>query len=217
MMHTISKMMQKQIHLITRLLIVGLCLGTVALTGCSTKLKVIESTQAPEFSSVNLQTARVVINHAALGKAYNYRPYQYSGIYLSNCLLDIAHVYNSDVRLDSKVEDYDATIARMQKNNNMDFLIFAVIENWEDHATEWNSIPDRVTLDLKLVRLSDAKVVAHELFATSSKWATLGGDHPQDLLAQPINTIFNKWFGIEKNLNPTAFPCETATLKSDYY
>ena len=56
------------------------------------------------------------------------------------------------------------------------------ILNWIDRATEWSGIPDRITIKLIVYEVESGKDVASVMSRASSKWGTLGGDHPQDLL-----------------------------------
>ena len=59
------------------------------------------------------------------------------------------------------------------------------IMEWEDRATEWSGLPDRIRIELQTVgpdgTLRDSTVVSG-----SSKWATFGGDHPQDMLTPAL-------------------------------
>lgn len=192
-------------------------LGTLVLSGCSSKFKVIDSNTDSELSADALLKSRIVVNNAIPGTAVSTNKlYDLSGIYLSNCLKDMILNYNSNVKLDSQAEELPNLLKRLKKNNNVDYLVYGKIINWEDHPTEWNGIPDRISIELKLIRISDEKVLASESFIASSKWFTFGGAHPQDLLAKPLTDILYKWFGESVQLNPDNYECEDSMLKSDY-
>lgn len=188
----------------------------VNFSGCSTKLKTLQSSQSSNLELTELSNANIVINNAAPGCAPNGHFYDKSGIYLSNCIKDMIVILNKNTKLSNKTLSLDEMVKYVAKNNNAKYLIYASILNWEDHVTEWTGVPDRITIDLKLVKIPYGTVVAHEEFMSSSKWATLGGDHPQDLLAKPFSDIFQKWFGKSGVLNPTHFTCEKPTLQADY-
>jgi hypothetical protein len=66
------------------------------------------------------------------------------------------------------------------------YYVVPEILHWEDRATEWSGIPDRLEVKL-LVYDSSKKEIAATIIGGKSKWATLGGDHPQDLLPEPLN------------------------------
>jgi len=60
------------------------------------------------------------------------------------------------------------------------------IERWEDRATEWSGKPDRIILDFRILDVGTAQVVDAALVSGTSRWATFGGDHPEDLLPRAI-------------------------------
>ncbi len=64
-------------------------------------------------------------------------------------------------------------------------LVTPTVLEWEDRATEWSGKPDRLQVDL---RTTNAKgvLVDSAIVSGSSKWATLGGDHPQDMLLHAL-------------------------------
>lgn len=69
-----------------------------------------------------------------------------------------------------------------------------VILNWEDRATEWSGIPDKITLKLAVYEVQSGKLITSTVTSASSKWATFGGDHPQDLLPEPMKRFVTPLF-----------------------
>ena len=66
------------------------------------------------------------------------------------------------------------------------YYVVPEILHWEDRATEWSGLPDRI--EVKII-VSDARrngEIGSAIISGKSKWATFGGDHPQDLLPEPI-------------------------------
>ena len=61
------------------------------------------------------------------------------------------------------------------------------ILHWKDRATEWSGIPDKIEVKLSVYESNSEKELASTVLSGKSKWATFGGDHPQDLLAEPLN------------------------------
>jgi hypothetical protein len=59
------------------------------------------------------------------------------------------------------------------------------IMEWEDRATEWSGLPDRIRIALQTVE-PDGTVRDSTVVSGSSKWATFGGDHPQDMLTPAL-------------------------------
>lgn len=73
----------------------------------------------------------------------------------------------------------------ISERRDADFYIKPTILNWEDRATQWSGRPDRIGVSLQTFARSGALVDA-TLIEAKSSWWTLGGDHPQDLLAKPF-------------------------------
>ncbi len=61
------------------------------------------------------------------------------------------------------------------------------ILHWEERATEWSGKPDRIEIQLVIFDAATKKEIANSSYTGKSKWATFGGDHPQDLLPEPTN------------------------------
>jgi hypothetical protein len=61
-----------------------------------------------------------------------------------------------------------------------------IIVLWEDRATEWSGRPDRIIIRITMLDVASGQIVDVSTIQGSSKWATLGGDHPQDLLPVPM-------------------------------
>lgn len=61
------------------------------------------------------------------------------------------------------------------------WTVTPLILEWEDRATELSGLPDRIRIELRTTdpagQLRDATSISG-----ASKWATFGGDHPQDML-----------------------------------
>lgn len=191
-----------------------ICTGVCA---CTAQVKNLQSEQDPKLAKVDMRKAKILINHAAEGKAVAYgTTYELSGIYFSNCMKEIAANYNPSVKLAGHVSSETEMINNLRAKGNIEYLIYGTIINWEDHVTEWNDMPDRINIDIKLYEVKTGKVLAHENFISSGKLLTVGGDHPQDLLAGPLIEILGKWFGSDLILNPEDYPCETPALQFDY-
>lgn len=80
------------------------------------------------------------------------------------------------------------------KQRGLTNVLEPTILHWEDRATEWSGIPDKITLKYAVYDVATGASVASAVLSASSKWATLGGDHPQDLLPLPTNQFVDKLF-----------------------
>jgi hypothetical protein len=61
------------------------------------------------------------------------------------------------------------------------------ILHWEDRATEWSGKPDRLEVMLTVFDTATGAEISTVSLNGKSKFLTFGGDHPQDLLPEPIN------------------------------
>jgi hypothetical protein len=68
-----------------------------------------------------------------------------------------------------------------------DYLVVPEILRWEDRATEWSGIKDTLEIKIAVYDASSGKELAATTLLGKSKWASFGGDHPQDLLPEPVN------------------------------
>lgn len=73
------------------------------------------------------------------------------------------------------------------KATNFEYYVIPEILHWEDRATEWSGIPDKIQVKISIYEGKTWKEVASTIISGKSKWATFGGDHPQDLLPEPLN------------------------------
>lgn len=83
------------------------------------------------------------------------------------------------------VQSFDDALESAKKHN-CKYLVYLTLLHWEDRATEWNGIPDRVELKVEVVSVTTGDTVTSAIVKGKSGLATFGGDHPQDLLPQPL-------------------------------
>ena len=74
----------------------------------------------------------------------------------------------------------------MAQQNGSTYLIYPTILHWEDRATEWSGKADKVSVKISVIKVGSGVEVDAVVINGKSKWATFGGDHPQDLLPPPI-------------------------------
>ncbi len=79
----------------------------------------------------------------------------------------------------------DLTCLLNEGRKDYSYYVVPQILHWEDRNTEWSGIPDRVEIKITVYDASGKDLAAIVLSGTS-KWATFGGDHPEDLLPEPI-------------------------------
>ncbi len=89
----------------------------------------------------------------------------------------------------SRVEDFDQAL-NSARIGGYSYLVFPTILHWEDRATEWNFMRDKVEVKIDIVDVFSGEAESSTVIDGRSGIATLGGDHPQDLLPDPINEYF---------------------------
>jgi hypothetical protein len=89
--------------------------------------------------------------------------------------VDVAHAYQA----------YEDAL-KTARDKGFKYLVYPTILHWEDRATEWSGRPDRVELKIEVIEVATGTQLDNVVIKGTSKWATLGGDHPQDLLPKPV-------------------------------
>jgi hypothetical protein len=78
-----------------------------------------------------------------------------------------------------------------------DYLIVPTIIHWEDRATEWSGRSDRIEIEVRAVDVPSEKTLSLGSVTGKSKWATFGGDVPEDLLPVPLGVYVDWLFSPE--------------------
>ena len=94
-----------------------------------------------------------------------------------------------------------------------DYLIVPTVVHWEDRATEWSGRPDRIEIEIRAVDVPSEKTLSLGSVAGKSKWATFGGDVPEDLLDLPLGMYIDWLFAPDGTPlpQPRAEPEQTMT------
>lgn len=81
-------------------------------------------------------------------------------------------------------QDFDASLDAARKIGAR-YLVVPTILEWEDRATEWSAIPDKASIKIAVIDVATNATIDSVIIKGKSGLATLGGDHPQDLLPEP--------------------------------
>ncbi|SEH32105.1 protein of unknown function [Magnetospirillum fulvum] len=162
----------------------------VALTaGCSSKYRV-DSYEGPQGK---LPTSASFYVSMPQDGSYGSEYYSGSGLMTANEAVTALSHHVAKVRRANVVEDTEVALAKA-KSNDCRYLFEPRILHWEERATEWSGKPDRITLKMTVYEIPEGTVVASTVTRASSKWATFGGDHPQDLLPVPMANFVDGLF-----------------------
>jgi Domain of unknown function (DUF4823) len=159
----------------------GLVLLTVVLAGCTSTY-----TQSDLSSpTVKLERGKVVAIATPANGSYGGKEYAGSG---QSTATAVRAAFAKFARETSVVSECQTLSCLTEKvGATVDYLVIPEILRWEDRATEWSGIKDKLEVKLAIYDARSGKELAASSLGGKSKWATFGGDHPQDLLPEPIN------------------------------
>ena len=121
---------------------------------------------------------------------YGAKPYAGSGK-MTSSVIKAALQKNSQKAVNaSRIEAFDEAL-NSARRGGFSYLVFPIILHWEDRATEWNFMRDKVEVKIEIVDVFSGEAESATTIEGKSGIATLGGDHPQDLLPDPIYEYFS--------------------------
>lgn len=120
---------------------------------------------------------------------YGDRYYSGSGRMVSQTIKSELIGKLDNVIIAKQPEEYSKAV-EFAASRKFDYLIYPTILHWEDRATEWSAKADRVKVKMTVVDVKAGQVIKSAVIEGKSGLATLGGDHPQDLLPEPTKAFF---------------------------
>ncbi len=112
---------------------------------------------------------------------------------VSNLIRSAFLRYVIDVEIASKKESFSEALDSA-KESGRDLVVYPTILHWEDRATEWSGIPDKADIKLVIADTKSGEIQSSVMIQGKSGIATFGGDHPQDLLPEPVNKYVDGLF-----------------------
>ncbi len=151
------------------------------LAGCANSYR-IERDGGASNPTVPLiaKTDRVLVTLPSDG-AYGATRYQGSGQSTQQSVIASLAAMGVSVSVGGPCDD-PAAASAMGKQAGVQWVVAPRIHQWEDRATEWSGLPDRIRIELRTIATSSSSPTDITIVEGSSKWATFGGDHPQDML-----------------------------------
>lgn len=81
------------------------------------------------------------------------------------------------------IETSDEAVALQRaRNAGVDYIVSPSILHWEDRATPWSGFRDKVTVEVRLLRVSPPNVLSTVIFESRNNSITFIDGRPQDLL-----------------------------------
>ena len=149
------------------------------LAGCSATYK-----QDVVYKPVSkLERGKPVVVATPTNGSYGNREYQSSGRHTAQVVQSAFSRFSSTVVVLPNCRDIQCLL--QDGKQKYSYYVVPEILHWEDRNTEWSGLPDRVEVRL-VVYDNVQKELASVVVSGKSKWATLGGDHPEDLLPEPF-------------------------------
>ena len=155
--------------------IVALIVISAALTGCTSTYH-MEVLKSPDRKF--LKTHSITIQTPKNGY-YGEQEYVRSGQMTADAFKSEFLRYASNVTIDPK-----GKLSFSNPSNT--YYVRPEILQWEERATEWSGRRDKIKIKVDVYDMKTKSQQSSVIFSGKSKWATFGGDHPQDLLPKPI-------------------------------
>lgn len=159
----------------------------ILLSGCASTYKqtdlAMQTSRLENGKSVLIATPK----NGAYGK-YNYTK---SGQMTALAVNAAFSKHTDKVEVASECSDL---LCLQKKSQTSYYYVIPEILHWEDRATEWSGIPDKIEIKLTIFNARNNRKLASTIISGKSKWATFGGDHPQDLLPEPISKFVDSLY-----------------------
>ncbi len=159
------------------------------LSGCVSKYRV-DAIEVPPASIPSGSHFYVMLSGD--GK-YGDEVYTGSGLKVSASLQRALRAHGAEVTLATQIEDLEQAV-RTAQLGNIAYVVWPIILHWEDRATEWSGRSDRITMYYEIYNTIVGERLASTTVSASSKWATFGGDHPEDLVPKTFRDFLAQVF-----------------------
>ena len=158
------------------------CIALIGLAGCADTTQLVKLSGDP---SSKLDINGSVYISTPKDGIYGSTTYSGSGANTAIILQSAFAKRIRNIEVGRTYEKFEDALDSARKNKSK-YLVYPTILHWEDRATEWSGIPDKVEVKVEIINTSSGKTVSSSVVKGKSKWLTFGGDHPQDMLAGPI-------------------------------
>jgi len=134
--------------------------------------------------SVKLSNTASVLVATPTNGSYGGKEYAGSGASSASVVRSAFAHHSSDVDVSQDCKDFKCL--HSEDNAAHDYFVIPEILHWEDRNTEWSGKKDKIEIKVSVFDGKNGNLLSSTVISGLSKWATFGGDHPQDLLQEPI-------------------------------
>jgi hypothetical protein len=124
---------------------------------------------------------------------YGADTYRGSGQSTAQIIYSAFAKHTRSAQVGRSVQGFDQALAAA-RTSGQKYLVYPTILHWEDRATEWSAIPDKVEVKVELVDSATGTALVSGVIRGKSGLATFGGDHPQDLLPKPVEEFVSSLY-----------------------
>jgi hypothetical protein len=89
---------------------------------------------------------------------------------------------------------------------NCTYLVYPWVLQWEDHATEFSGVRDKVEIKLEVADVPSGNILHSTIIKGTGQWLTSGGESPRDILPEPVAKYVATLFQVMHT--PTSMPGE---------
>jgi hypothetical protein len=101
------------------------------------------------------------------------------------------------------VETFAEALATASKFN-CTYLAYPWLLQWEDHATEFSGVRDKVEIKIEVAEVPSGNILHSKTIAGTGVWLTSGGESPRDILTEPVAKYVASLFQTVRT--PSALP-----------
>lgn len=156
----------------------SIVLISILATGCTAKY----AQQDVSVSQEKLDRQMPITIATPADGRYETKPYPASGVMTAAAVKAAFSHYSNRVTVVESCRE----LSCLEQHSSSGYYVVPEILHWEDRATEWSGIPDKIEVKLTIYDTTGTEPLESTILSGKSKWATFGGDHPQDLLDKPI-------------------------------
>jgi len=162
-----------------------------SLSGCADTHNLVRSNPMGSTAKLTLKDSFYI----AVSKdvVYGEDKNENSGLTLSQIIQSSVVKRARRVEIGKEHQSFDEALL-YARNKSFKYLIYPTILHWEDHATEWNGVADKVEVKVDVVESATDNIVDTAIISGRSGIATFGGDKPQDLLLIPVEEFISSLF-----------------------
>jgi hypothetical protein len=166
------------------------CLGMLLFTGCKSTYSEKNVTTEPPPLLRNTSRLYVAVPFDA---SFKNKVALNSGKRTAETIFVALNRYTRSVHM-GKFPESASDALESARRFDVEYVVYPNIIKWEDRATEYSGIRDRLEVKIDLVDLADGGLAFSREISATGKWLTEGGDTPGDLLAQPVEEFVNALF-----------------------